>query len=94
MIPELLFVVLLRVDLRVQGLHHPDYHTGLLASFRPVRNCLDLLDHIQDDAAIFRHLKFLPLRVVVEFYRVVVRFHNNFHFVSKGKYTKIIPPHR
>ena len=68
MIPKLLLVVFLHVHLRVQGLHHPYNRTGLLAALVPVGNRLYLLDHIQYDAAIFRHLKFLPLCVVVEFY--------------------------
>ena len=61
--------------LRIKCFHHPDNSPGLLAALGFVGDCLELLDHDEDVAAVLGHLKFFPFGIVEQFYRIAVSFH-------------------
>ena len=61
-----MLIVVLAVNLGVEGLHDLDYGPGLLAALVPVGNLLELLYHLEHVPAVFRHSELFSLRVVVE----------------------------
>ena len=74
-VPEFLGEILLLVDLGIQALHHFHHGIGLFRSFGPVRNIPELLHHLQDVAAVLRHLQLFNFRIVIKLDAVLACFH-------------------
>ena len=66
MVPQLLLVVFLRTDLRIEQFHHLDDRPGLLASFFLVLDVFELPHHIIDDTAVLRKAERGSLRIIIQ----------------------------
>ena len=65
-VPELLFIIVLEMDLRIQQFHHLDHGTGLLISLVPVLDGLEIGHHFLHISSVFREFQGPAAGVVLE----------------------------